>query len=418
MSRGRILVAIDVGTTKVCTMVGMEGPTGNLQVLGVGLQPSQGLRKGAVVNVPETRLAVRASVEEAERQAGIRITSVFAGVTGSHIACENTQTAWEGTLGKGPISKRDLEQAIRATSRVEVAPTRELLHVIPRSYVLDGLGGVRNPLGMHALRLDVETHVITGSIGPVENLVRAVEGAGVKVRGLALEPLASAEAVLSAEEREMGVVLVDIGGGTSDLAIFRQGAIWHTSVIPVGGYQFTNDLSVVLGIPYEEAEHLKVTYGHALPDEVNEGETLRCTALGGQSQEVSRREVSQILADRCGELVHLVLHRVGEAGLDALPPGGIVLTGGSAILPGLEALARQIARGRLRVGAPAHLDGARDTLEHPKYAAGVGILLWGLRLMPELRRRRNGHRNGHHNGHHNGTFATRLRHLLLGMVGR
>lgn len=407
MTKERIFVAIDVGTTKVCTIVASQGPTGKLQILGTGLQPSQGLRKGSVINIPETRFAVRSSVQQAEEASGIRIKSALVGVTGNHIQCENKRITWDESPSKGPITRQDLERAVQATSRVAVAPTRELLHVIPRSYVLDGQTGIRNPIGMHALHLDVETHLVTGAMGPIENLVRSVEGASVKVHGLVLEPFASGEAILSRDEREVGVALIDIGGGTSDMAVFHQGAIWHTAIIPVGGYQLTNDLSIALGIPYAEAERLKVTYGHAIPEEMNDNEPVECIGFDGSTIKILKREISEILSDRCKELLHLTLHHAQEAGLDGLPLGGFVFTGGSATLPGLEQLARDIIPGHVRIGAPTNLDGNGDALERPAYATGVGTILWGMRHTTNPRRQSNSM-----------SFTNRLRSLVLGMVRR
>ncbi len=394
MSTDRYLVGIDVGTTKVCTVVGVEGPTGKLAILGYGLRPSQGLRKGSVVNIADARLAIRSSIEEAADQAGVRITSALVGVTGSHIQCRNTKTAWESSHNDDPISSHDLEELISATTRMDVGSDRELLHVIPRSYVLDRHTEVRNPLGMHATRLDIETHVVTGALGPIDNLVQAIGKAGVKVRRLVLEPLASAEAVLTPEERELGVVLVDMGGGTTDISIFQKGTVWHTSIIPVGGVQMTNDLSSGLGLSSTEAEQLKVTQGTVQPEKLDQEETVKTATFGKASVEISRSDVSQILTDRCSELLQLVLHRIGQAGLETLPPSGIVFTGGCAALPGLEALAHQIVPGRVRIGAPSDLDGAGSALEHPAFATSVGILLWEIRHHPQWNRRSAGYRNG------------------------
>lgn len=391
MTRPPFYTAIDVGTTKVCVLVGSVGPSGLAEVVGMGFELSRGLRKGTVVNIPEARAVIERAAAEAQRQADVRIRQAIVGVTGSHILSQNVLTRWQCRDARHPVNSRDLEDILSETIAIPLDTAQRLLHAIPRSYSLDGQRGVRNPVGMYTRLMEVENHLITAARAPVENLVQAVEGAGVGVEGLVLEPLASSEAVMTADEREIGAVLVDIGGGTSDIAVFKNGTIWHTGVIPVGGYQLTNDLSIGLGVPYAAAEEVKVQHGHVLPDHIGEEEVITVPRLGSsETQQVHRRQVAEILHDRCQELVRMVLHHIARSELDHFPPAGVVLTGGSALLPGLETLAASAIPGPVRVGVPRGLVGSNDVLEHPKFATAAGTLLWNIRHHGWKPRGRNG----------------------------
>ena len=337
MAKDTFYTAIDLGTTKVCTIIARIGADGELKVLGTGIVPSQGIQKGRVDNTAETQEAVRASLEEAQRYLGKGISWAYLGATGNHISCLNTTSSLNnGSARDGAVTSQEIRHLIQA-SYPEVAEGKEVLHVIPISFSVDGLTGVRNPLGLHAEHLQVESHVVLGDAPILKNLVRAVEGCKISVRSLVLQPLAAAEAVLTEDEREIGAVLVDIGGGTTDVVVVKTGSPWYTAVIPIGGNQVTRDLSVALGVPFYVAEELKVKYGHAMPDEVASDEEVQLPGFQGQpARMVKRRAMSQPIQDRLTETLKLVLQKLRQSGLRQLPPGGLVLTGGTTEVPGLE----------------------------------------------------------------------------------
>ena len=390
MDKEIFYTAIDLGTTKVCTLIARIGPEGELKVLGTGIVPSQGIQKGRVESIPETQDAVKASLKEAQRYLGHGVSWTYLGVTGNHISCVNTTSVIRGSGEEGAISSHDIERLIQS-SYPEVDPGKEVLHVIPMSYAVDGLTGVRNPVGLHAEKVQVESHVLLGDVPVLKNLVRAVEGCKLSVRSLVLQPLASAEAVLTEDEREMGAVLVDIGGGTTDIVIFKGGSPWYTSVIPVGGSQLTRDLSVALGVPFYIAEELKVKWGHALPDAVPADEEVEIPGFQGQPRRtVSRRSMSIPLHERLTETMKLLLLRVRQAGLRELPSGGLVITGGAAEMPGLVELAERATGCHVRLAYPTGILGLPSQLKKPAFSTSVGTLLWGIKHQGEKRPYRNG----------------------------
>ena len=313
-----------------------------MKVLGTGILPSQGIQKGRVESIPETQAVVRASLEEAQRYLGRGVSWTYLGVTGDHVSCLNTTGVLSGPKDNGAISSLDVQHLIQ-NSHPDVANGKEVLHVIPMSYAVDGLTGVRNPVNLHAKQVQVDSHVVMGDSPILKNLVKTVEGCKVSVRSLVLLPLAAAEAVLTQDEREIGAVLVDIGGGTTDVIVFKTGSPWYTAILPVGGNQLTRDLSVALGIPFYMAEELKVKWGHARPESVACDEEVQIPGFQGQPlRTVKRRAMCQPLQERCIEILKLVLLRVRQAGLRQLPPGGLVITGGSAGMLGLQELAGKI----------------------------------------------------------------------------
>jgi cell division protein FtsA len=377
MRKRSVFTAIDVGTSKVCTLVGCFDAAGEMQVVGVGLVPSRGMQKGMVSNLSEVHQATYASILEAEAQAGMRITSAYVGLTGSHINYVNSRASLDNRRYENPVAAEDVERVVQACYAQGVASGARVLHVIPRDYAVDGNWGVGNPIGMHSTTLEVESHVVHGDPSPIDNLVEALRRAGVKVKSLVMEPLASAEAVLFAEEREMGVVLVDIGGGTSDISIFLDGNIWHTGVIPVGGFQFTRDISIAFSTPFQDAEKAKLEYGHAIPEEIDPEAEIRFPGFGDDMVHVvSQQKLCSVLHERLEELLRIVLVHVDESGLDKVPPGGVVLTGGSAKLPGLEELARSIFPGPVRIGVPKAKAWVPQNLEDPSFATALGLLRW------------------------------------------
>ena len=391
MSKDTIHAAIDVGTSKVCTLVGRLNAFGELEILGIGLVPSRGMKKGMVSNLSEVSQVTQASIREAEAQAGVRITSAYVGLTGSHISSANSRASLDNRPYDLPVGVREVEQVLKACSTYGGSSNAKVLHVIPRGYALDGYWGIVNPVGMFSSKLEVESHVVQGNAAPIDNLAKAISKAKVKVKSLVLEPLASAEAVLVPEEREMGVVLVDIGGGTTDMSIFLDGNLWHTKVIPVGGFQLTRDIAIAFSTPTQAAEDAKIQYGHAMPDTIDPHEEIRLPGFGEHvTYSVPRQRLCETLRERMEELLRLVMEEIGEAGLESVPPGGLVLTGGSAKIPGLEDLAEEIFPGPVRIGIPRVIGGAPAELEDPSLATALGLLLWDLRQQEAFSRRTDG----------------------------
>jgi cell division protein FtsA len=378
----RTIVAIDVGTTKVCTIVAQVQETGRINVLGVGLTPAKGLDRGVVVNIDDAVNAIATSVEKAERLSGYRIGTAFVGVSGRHISSLNSRGVVAVARSDHEITRHDVARAVEAAQAVAIPTQREVIHVIPRAYVVDGNEGIRDPIGMAGYRLEVETHIVTGEVMAIQNLIRSVQKAGVEIDDLVLQPLASGEAVLSADDKDRGVVLVDIGGGTTDIAVFAQGGIWHTSVIPVGGNQFTNDIVLVQQTPHNTADYLKLRYGSAVAEESEDAAADMLDAEGfapGERQQISRYLLNQILQARAEELTELVYNEIRRSGYEGLLPAGVVITGGTALLPRLDELMRDMLGMPVRVGVPGELVGLADTLNSPPYATAVGLLRWGSR---------------------------------------
>jgi cell division protein FtsA len=382
----RTIVAIDVGTTKICTIVAqVHQDTGRINVLGVGLTPSKGIDKGVVVNIDDAVNAISTSVEKAERLSGYRIGTAFVGVAGRHISSLNSRGVVAVARNDHEITRHDVARAVEAAQSVAIPTQREVIHVIPRAYVVDGTEGIRDPIGMSGFRLEVETHIVTGEVMAIQNLIKSVQKSGVEIDDLVLQPLASGEAVLTAEDKDRGVVLVDIGGGTTDIAVFAQGGIWHTSVIPVGGNHFTNDIVLVMQTPHNTAEYLKLKYGSAIADpdgevEDEEGDIVEVDGFTpGERQQISRAMLNQILQARAEEVVELIYNEIRRSGYEGLLPAGVVLTGGSAQLNRLDELMRDMLGIPVRIGVPSGLTGLADTLNSPPYATGIGLLRWGMR---------------------------------------
>jgi cell division protein FtsA len=376
----RTIVGVDVGTTKVCTLIGEVDEADNLCIVGVGVAPSHGLSKGVVVNVDEASKSIATSMERAERVSGYTIESCYIGLAGKHISSLNSRGVVAVGRGERRITEDDMERALEAAQAIAVPHNREIVHVIPRSYTLDGQEGVHEPVGMVGFRLEVEAHIVTGAVASIRNLVQCIENAEVEVNDLILQPLASSEAVLTPEERQTGVVLVDAGGGTTDVAIFVDGSIWHSVVLPVGGNNLTNDLSVGLRTPFATGEDLKIKYGHALPELVDPDEMVDVPAFGeGESQAVSRRQMALILEARAEEMFAMIMNEIKRTGYEGLLPAGLVLTGGTAQLQGFKELGREMLQLPVRVGRVRDISGLVDAVSSPAYATAVGLLLWGQR---------------------------------------
>ena len=376
-------VAIDIGTTKVCTIITRKRADHRVEVRGLSLVPCNGMSKGMIADSAAVTAAIRESIDSAAADAGVEVSRVYAGLTGSHVESKNRWANVPRTEGMRAVTDLDLSAAKKAAGALDLGDDRRLLHVIPRSYALDGLHGVRNPLGMHTGELHVESHVITGSVSKITELHNAVSDAGVRVSSMVVEPVASADAVLTADEREEGAVLIDVGGGTSDIAVYHDGAVVHTAVIPVGGYQFSNDLSIAFSIDFESAEQLKVEHGTAAPElaGMKEEITLYPHTME-QPLTITKREVGQVLKERTSELFRMILLKLEEPHLADIPTDRIVFTGGGAKREGFLNIAKFIFQRKVRLATPRGLDGMPEGTNDPAYSAAAGIALWGIRNLP------------------------------------
>jgi cell division protein FtsA len=374
------VVGLDVGTTKICAVIGEPTPGGALDVVGVGAAPSRGLRKGVVVNIESTVEAIKHAVGEAEQMAGVEVTAVYAGVAGGHIRGLNSRGVVAVTGRDREVSAADVRRALEAARALNLPQDREIIHVLPQTFTVDDQEGIREPVGMYGVRLEVEVHVITGAATSIQNVVRAVNRAGLAVVDLVLEPLASAEAVLFPDERELGVVLVDIGGGTTDLAFVRDGAVWHTASLPLGGDHVTNDIAVGLRTPLGEAEELKRRHGCALTALVAAEETIEVPSVGGRKpRQLSRQVLSEIIQPRVEEIFTLVAREMQKVGFHEAATAGVVVTGGTAIMEGVPELAEAVFDLPVRRGQPEGVGGLADVVRSPVYATGVGLALYGAR---------------------------------------
>ena len=377
MKKKNFIASIDVGTTKICTTVAEVDDAGGVQIVGVGISPSKGLHKGLVVNINDARESIRKSVGQAEQASDYRIESAYVGVTGRHVNSLNNKGVVAITRNDRLVRPDDLRRVLQSAQSVKVSNDRKLLHIIPRGYAIDGQAGVKNPVGMHGFRLDVETHIITAAVTSVQNLVKCIHGIGIEVDDLVLEPLASSEAILSEDERQSGVILADIGGGTTDVAVFREGSIWHTSILPVAGYQLTRDVAIGLGLPFDVAEEMKKRYGSVMP--VYESKMDDASPISSDGHGVSYQDLCDIVRARVEEVMRLILLELPRSDYETLVPAGLVLTGGSSNLAGIDILGRDILDLPVRVGVPTHIQGITDALRDPAYATSVGLLLWGAK---------------------------------------
>lgn len=386
MTREEIVVGLDIGTTKVCTVIGQGRvatgapgeETGPINIIGVGVVPSRGIKKGVVVDVEDTVAAIRDSVARAAHMAGVEVEGAVAGVTGDHIQSTNRRGTVTVSSPQGMISRFDIERALQAAA-LEVPRDREIIHSLPRDFIVDGHPGFKRPIGMAAQHLEVETHVVTGKASFLQNAVQCVEQAGIHVEALVLEPIATAEAVTTGDERDMGVILIDIGGGTSDVAVLIDGAIIHSSVLPVGGNHVTRDIAIGLRTPFEVAEKLKIESGSAMPGLIQSTEMLDVAMAGsGERLRVQRRMLAEIIEARMSELFELSRDAMLQAGVKKRLPGGIVISGGGALLPGVLDLASAIFQMPVRLGYPLETLGWSEQVSTPQFATGVGLCRFAL----------------------------------------
>jgi len=377
----KVFASIDVGSSKVGSILANLDDEENVQILGVGVVSSRGVHKGLVVNIDEAKEAIRESVAKAERQSGLKIESAYVGVTGRHISSLNSRGVVATTRSDRRVTSDDLDRALESARSITIPGDQQLLHVIPRHYVLDGRVEVNEPVGMHSFRLDVETHIVTASAASVQNLAKSVRGAGVEIEDLILNPLAAGEAVLTEDEINAGVILADIGAGTTDVAIFKEGSVWHSAVLPVGGYQVTRDIAIGLGIPNDLAEEMKKKYGNVMPsnDVAVENRELEV----GNRHTVSHRQLNDIAKVRLEEILRLVALEVPQGEQETLAPAGIVLAGGTARIPGIDLLGREVLNTHVRVGVPNGISGIAETLYDPSFATSVGLLFWGAKHQAE-----------------------------------
>ena len=386
MSKKRIISAIDVGTTKVCTLIAEVGDNGQMRVAGVGNVPSKGMHKGMVVNINEAKETIRDSIKRAEQSSGYKVESAYIGVTGRSVTGQNNKGVVAVMRNDRLVRPDDLRRVLQNAQSVKMGADQKILHMIPRHYGLDGQDGVQNPIGMHGFQLDTETHVITAGAASVQNLVKCIRGVGVDVEDLVFEALASSEACLTEDDKMAGTILADIGGGTTDISIFKDGSIWHTAVVPVAGYQMTRDIAIGLGLPFEVAEEMKKKYGTALP--VYEGKADN-DSIAQNGHNISYQGLCDIIRARMEELLRLIVMELPQGEYASLVPGGLVLTGGSSNLAGIDALGREVLKMPVRVGAPLNVYGISDQLTDPAYATAVGLLLWGMKPKTNVKAKQN-----------------------------
>ncbi len=374
MNEKNIIVGLDVGTTKVCTIVGVQGPNSELEIIGIGTHPSHGLKKGSVVNIDKTVRSIHSSIEEAKLMAGVNISSATIGIAGSHIYSFNSSGV-VAIKGK-EITPADVDRVLEAAKAVVIPSDREVLHVIPQEFRVDNTNGIKDPVGMCGVRLEAHVHIVTGSIPLIQNLVKCVEQAGVIANRVTLQPIASSESVLSLEEREMGVILVDIGGGTTDIAIWKEGSLIHSQIIPVGGNHFTNDLAIALKIPHAEAERIKINHGCVLAEQLNQSAHITVQGLSGtKPREVQLSLIADVLGARAEELFQIIRNIIAEKNLGNEITGGIVLTGGGALIKGVAELGEYIVERPTKIGYPAPFGGMTNIMQNPKFSTVLGLLI-------------------------------------------
>ncbi|NWF63035.1 MAG: cell division protein FtsA [Chloroflexi bacterium] len=374
-----IVVGIDVGTTKICTLVGRVEDDKSIRILGVGIEPSEGIRKGIVVDLAAASRAIKRSVEKAESTSSLEITSALVSLAGAHVSSVNSRGA-SGIPG-GIIDVHDLTRALEQAQAIAIPHDREIIHVIQRGISVDGQEGIKTPVGMHGYKLEVETHIITAASATVDNLRQCVGAAGVESQQFVLNPLASAEVVLTEQERQMGVAVCDIGGGTTDLAIYVDGDVWHTMVLAVGGNHITQDIAHGLRLSLSQAEEVKKQQGHAVRSDIGAEEYFLMRPFGEDKDvRINRQDLAMIIEARVEETFNLILQEIKRSGYDGLLPAGMVLTGGTSALPGISRIASEALGMPVRTGQPQNLKGLVDKLNSPMYSTSFGLLQWAISM--------------------------------------
>lgn len=372
-----IITAIDVGTTKICTLTAQVEDEQNVRILGVGIEPTQGIRKGMIIDIPLAANSIAMSIKKAERVSGLQIDNAMVSAAGSYISSINNK-ATVGIVG-GIISKEDVTRVLESVKAISIPSNRTIIHTMQRTFSVDGVDGIRSPVGMYGSRLDVEAHIITGAESSIENLRQCIMTAEVDVNQFVLSSLADASVLLSDIEKQMGVVICDIGGGTIDMAMFINNDVWHTNVIPVGGNHITADISHAFHLPTQQAEEVKKMHGSALPNYVDDDEYFYCRTFGkDEAAKFSRKQLAEVINMRAEEMFQLILQEIKRSGYDNLLPAGMVLTGGTALLPGIDKLGSDILGMPVRIAKPEKMTGMIDQLNSPSYSTAVGLLYWNM----------------------------------------
>lgn len=373
-----LLVGIDIGTSKVVTLVGELSPDGKLNIIGFGSHPSQGLKRGVVVNIESTVQSIQKSVEDAELMAGCEIYSAYTGIAGSHIRSINSHGIV--AIRDREVSQNDVDRVIDAAKAIAIPADQRILHVLPQEFIIDSQDSIREPVGMAGVRLEAKVHIVTGAVSAAQNIVKCMKRCGLATTDVVLEQFASSQSILTEDEKELGICMIDIGGGTSDIAIFTDGAIRHTAVIPIAGDQVTNDIAIALRTPTRNAEEIKIKFGCALQDLVDSNQMIDMPALGDKvGKRLPRRALSEVVEARYEELFTLALNELRRSGLEQSIAAGIVLTGGASKVEGAQELAERIFKIPVRIGRPNHVTGLADIIDNPIYATGVGLLVYGLK---------------------------------------
>ncbi|MGD2008049.1 MAG: cell division protein FtsA [Cellvibrionales bacterium] len=374
----RMIVGLDIGTSKVVAVVGEVDVDGAIEVVGIGSHPSRGMKKGVVVDIESTVTAIQRAVEEAELMAGCQIHSVFVGIAGSHIRSMNSHGIV--AIREGEVVSADVERVLDAAQAVAIPADQKVLHVLPQEYVIDNQGGIKEPLGMSGVRLEAKVHLVTCAVNAAQNIEKCIHRCGLEVDGIILEQLASSYSVVTPDERDLGVCLVDIGGGTSDIAIFTDGAIRHTGVIPIAGDQVTSDIAMALRTPTQHAEEIKIRYACALTQLAGADETIKVPSVGDRPpRDLSRQSLAEVVEPRYDELFTLIQAEIRRSGYEELIPAGVLLTGGTSKMEGAVELAEEIFHMPVRVGSPQFAHGLNDIIRNPIYATAVGLLISGAR---------------------------------------
>ncbi len=373
-----LIFSIDIGTSKVVTLVGAV-QDGVLRIIGYGSHPSYGLKRGVVVNIESTVQSIQKSVEEAERMAGCEIYSAYTGIAGSHIRSLNSHGVV--AVRHDEVSQHDIDRVLDAAKAIPIPADQKILHVLPQEFAVDNQNAIRDPLGMSGVRLEAKVHIVTGSVSAAQNIIKCMNRCGLTPNDIVLEQFASSQSILLDDEKEQGVCMVDIGGGTSDIAIFADGAIRHTAVIPIAGDQVTNDIAIALRMQKQHAEDIKIQHGSVMPELVDKNHTIDIPALGDRSmiKRLSRRALAEVIGARYEELFSMVADELRRSGFDRLVPAGIILTGGASKVGGASLLAERIFGMPIRIGAPSHIMGLPEIVDNPIYATGVGLLMYGLK---------------------------------------
>lgn len=371
-----LLFALDIGTSKIAALVGEVGQDNQIEIIGFGTHPSRGLKRGVVVNIESTVQSIQRAVEEAELMAGCEIRFAYTGIAGSHIRSLNSHGIV--AIRDREVNQSDVDRVIDAAKAVAIPADQKILHILPQEFIIDNQDGVREPVGMSGVRLEAKVHIVTGAVSAAQNITKCVRRCGLQVGDIVLEQLASSHAVLTDDEKELGVCMVDIGGGTTDIAIFTEGAIRHTHVIPIAGDHVTNDVAVALRTPTQFAEQIKMKHASALPGEVDPEETIKVPSVAKrQPKQVQKRALAQVVAARYEELFELVLNELRRSGFEDLIAAGIVLTGGASRIPGCVELGERIFQMPVRLGLPQYVNGLADVRDNPIYATAVGLLIHG-----------------------------------------